>query len=132
MRMLYLFVYLFIIICFVSIQFIYIVFRYKWIAYIHFNKGVFRLPLQFLLSDDEETPATTPAASIASPLHTPLDDDEPAAQEKGPSIEDLLGGVDKNACELKYEVIFYYIIFYINWNIGLILLFIEYGFGIRE
>lgn len=72
---------------------------YKWIAYIHFNKGVFRVPLQFLLSDDEETPVSSSSSSVASSPLSPLD--EPS--EKGPSIEDLLGCVDKNACELKYE-----------------------------
>lgn len=82
-------------------------YRYKWIVYIQFNKGVFRVPLQFLLSDDE-VPAPQPTvAKIVTPLDTPLSplsNVDDVVKPSGPSIEELLGGVDKNACELKYEV----------------------------
>eukprot|EP00026_Physarum_polycephalum_P000153 Phypoly_transcript_00153.p1 GENE.Phypoly_transcript_00153~~Phypoly_transcript_00153.p1 ORF type:complete len:1043 (-),score=250.60 Phypoly_transcript_00153:3302-6352(-) len=78
---------------------------YKWIVYIQFNKGVFRVPLQFLLSDDPD-PALAPALPAVSVNDTPL---SPLSEKgetsgpSGPSIEEILGGADKNACELKYE-----------------------------
>jgi hypothetical protein len=65
------------------------------------------VPLQFLLSDEPEVAlAATPAAlpSVYDTPLSPLSEKEETPDVAGTSIEEILGGADKNACELKYEV----------------------------
>lgn len=67
---------------------------YKWVVYIHFNKGVFKVPLQFFLSPD--VPAEKPAIMDNPLAPTPSD-------LESPSIEDLLSANSTDLCELKYD-----------------------------
>lgn len=77
---------------------------YKWVVYIHFNKGTFRVPLQFFLADEPEAEVAPPPAPVITIEDTPLGGlmAEPLVPA-GPSIEELLGGTGKDSCELKYE-----------------------------
>jgi hypothetical protein len=71
---------------------------YKWIVYIHFNKGVFRVPLQFLLSPDPAEGLAGEQKTIENPLSPTVEESTPA-----PSIETLLGTNSTELCEVKYE-----------------------------
>jgi hypothetical protein len=45
-----------------------------------------------------------PAVTVLDTPLSPLSEAAEPAGSAGPSIEEILGGADKNACELKYEV----------------------------